>query len=116
MNPIIPQSTFLSFIRKHQLAVEALTEDQLAEAFRQALAAGDFQRNLRVDHGSQSVNYIPFRELESLRSRLESAKVFAYDGEARTVTLQFELMPCAAIGENWLVKPTESNNPSELLQ
>lgn len=36
---------------------------------------------------------------------LEAAEVVAYDGQARTITLRFELMPCAAIGEKWLVRP-----------
>lgn len=103
------QSKIKAFIHARQLAVDSLTEDQLAEAFRQALASGDFQRNLRVDNGAQSVNYIPFREIESYRSGLERAKVVAFDGLSQTVTLYFELMPCAAVGENWMVQPVESS-------
>lgn len=34
---------------------------------------------------------------------LESAEVVGFDGFSRTVVLRFDLMPCAAIGERWLV-------------
>lgn len=37
------------FVKKHRLAVEALTETQLAEAIRQAIACGDFVRHIVVD-------------------------------------------------------------------
>lgn len=58
---------FDELVRKHQLAVETLTEQQLAEAIRQAIASGDFVRHVSMD-GRQSVSYIPWREVEWLRS------------------------------------------------
>ena len=58
---------FGELVRKHQLAVETLTEQQLAEAIRQAIASGDFVRNV-VANGRQAVIYIPWREVERLRS------------------------------------------------
>ena len=38
---------------------------------------------------------------------LEAAEVVAFDGQERTVTLRFDLMPCAGIGERWFVRPNE---------
>lgn len=68
-------------IREHHLAVEALTEKQLAEAIRQAIACGDFQRYVCASNSSQAVIYIPhareayltgkIRELEEKLSELE---------------------------------------------
>ena len=56
-------------IREHALAVEQLTENQLAEAIRQALASGDFVRLVRED-SAQGVVYIPFAEAERLKSEI----------------------------------------------
>lgn len=42
-----------------------------------------------------------------LADELETAEVVAFDGEARTVTLRFDLMPCAAIGERWMVRTND---------
>lgn len=84
---------FREFIRKHQLAVEALTETQLAEAIRQAIFSGDFMRNVVVGlpatSHSQSVVYVPYRELDRLRS-LYNELLYAverkHDGETRHET------------------------------
>lgn len=46
-------------VRKHVLAVENLTEMQLVEAIRQAIACGDFQRHVCPSNSSQVVIYIP---------------------------------------------------------
>jgi hypothetical protein len=46
----------------HQLAIEALTEIQIADAIRQAILSGDFQRNISAN--SQSVTYTPYRKLK----------------------------------------------------
>ena len=59
------------FIRKHNLATEHLTEQQLAEAFRQALACGDFIRYVQADTNSQQVVYIPFAREQQLLSRIK---------------------------------------------
>jgi len=84
-----PNNLFNDFVRKHQLAVENLTEQQLAEAIRQAIAAGDFQRNVLQDGSAQSVVYIPYRESERFRG-LYNELLFAvariYEGETRHET------------------------------
>lgn len=77
------------FVRKHRLAVESLTEKQLAEAIRQALASGDFMRAVVVADGRQSVNYIPWREAERLRllyNELIYAVASKHEGETRHET------------------------------
>ena len=79
---------FGELVRKHQLAVETLTEQQLAEAIRQAIASGDFMRNVVVD-GRQSVIYIPWREVEQLRllyNELLYAVASKHEGETRHET------------------------------
>lgn len=58
-------------IRKHHLASEALTEQQLAEVIRQALASGDLVKYVRVRDNGQQIVYAPFMEVERLRSQLE---------------------------------------------
>jgi hypothetical protein len=57
-------------VRKHGLAENSLTEHQLAQVIRDALASGDIQRHVRFDGVSQSqmVTYIPYFGVESLRS------------------------------------------------
>ena len=77
------------FVRKHQLAVESLTEIQLAEAIRQALLSGDFMRNVLHDGSKQAVVYIPFREVEELRHRYNEllyAVASKHEGETRHET------------------------------
>lgn len=60
--------TLTRLVRESNLAVEILTEEQLVEAIRQAIAAGDFQRNVTSD-GRQSVVYLPWREVERLQTK-----------------------------------------------
>lgn len=84
----IPDSIFIEFVRKHKLAMESLTERQLAEAIRQAIAAGDFERQVCVC-GGQTVAYIPWREVDRLRSayhELIFAVVSKHEGETRHET------------------------------
>lgn len=85
----LPAATvFGELVRKHHLAVEALTEQQLAEAIRQAIASGEFMRNVVVD-GRQSVTYLPWREVEELRSlynELLYAVESKHEGETRHAT------------------------------
>ncbi len=59
-----------ALIAQKNIAVESLTRDQLAEAFRQALASGDFVRNVIVNSDAQQVVYIPFREVEALKVKV----------------------------------------------
>jgi hypothetical protein len=56
-------------IKKHRTACEELTERQVMEALRQALACGDFQA-LVEPCGGQAVTYIPFRDVERLKARI----------------------------------------------
>lgn len=56
-------------VEERSLAVEQLTKDQFVEALKQAIKSGDFQRLVSVD-GRQAVTYIPFREVEALKSRV----------------------------------------------
>lgn len=60
----------IALLRKHQIATEELTELQLAEAFRQALASGDFMRYVRFSDSAQIVVYIPFTEVDRLRDEV----------------------------------------------
>ena len=79
---------FGELVSKHQLAVEVLTEQQLAEAIRQAIASGDFMRNVATD-GRQAVTYIPWREVDHLRSlynELLYAVASKHEGETRHET------------------------------
>ena len=58
---------------KHQLAVEHLTESQLADAIRQAILCVDFQRRISTDNG-QSVTYKPFRKLKDAERERDEAR------------------------------------------
>lgn len=60
-------------VRQYALACEALTEQQLAEAIRQALQCGDFQRLVSVD-GGQQVVYIPFAREQQLENQIEDMR------------------------------------------
>lgn len=53
------QAALDELICKHRLAVNDLTEEQLAESIRQACACGDFQRHVCTSNSSQAVVYIP---------------------------------------------------------
>ncbi len=82
---------FGDFVRKHALAVENLTEQQLAEAIRQTIAAGDFQRNVMNEGGThkQAVIYLPYREVSRLRplyDELIYAVATKHDDETRHET------------------------------
>lgn len=88
MSAVNNSALFGELVRKHQLAVETLTEHQLAEAIRQAIASGDFIRNVVVD-GRQSVTYIPWLEVDRLRSiynELLYAVASKHEGETRHET------------------------------
>ena len=61
---------------KHQLAVEHLTESQLANAIKQAILCGDFQRQISTD-SQQSVTYAPFRKLKDVERERDEARELA---------------------------------------
>ena len=75
------QKAIDDLIRKQNIACEELTVKQLAEAFKQALQCGDFQRHVVVGSFAQTVSYIPYREWEcqkleilKLKSALQEIK------------------------------------------
>lgn len=59
---------------QHRAAVEQLTRKQFSEAFTQAIASGDFLRHVRVDNNAQAVTYIPYRELELIRTENDTLR------------------------------------------
>jgi hypothetical protein len=59
-------------IKQHALAVEKLTQQQLAEAIKQAIVCGDFQRF--VHHDAQQVVYIPFAREAELVAQIDNLK------------------------------------------
>jgi hypothetical protein len=74
-------------IRKHAIAVEAHTEDQLESAIKQAIEAGDFIRYVHAN--KQMVVYVPFNEVSRLRlqyNELLMAVENKYEGESRHET------------------------------
>lgn len=65
----------LDLIDEHQIACEKLTRDQLAKCVLQAIVCGDFIKQVAVSHGSlkagpQAVFYVPYADMETLRSRI----------------------------------------------
>lgn len=69
------QAAIEALVRKHQLASDALTETQVVDLIRQLFASGDIFTQVCVTNGGQSVVYIPYREVESLRSTIQRLKV-----------------------------------------
>lgn len=64
------QAAIQELIRKHDLACEELTANQLAVVIRQALASGDIIKQVRVTDNAQNIIYIPYAETDRLRSRV----------------------------------------------
>jgi len=56
--------------RRCNLAIEGLTEEQLAEAIKQAILCGDFQRHVITGTTAQSVVYLPYATERGLRGRV----------------------------------------------
>lgn len=80
---------FEELVRKHSLAVESLTEKQLAEAIRQAIASGDFMRNVLHDGSAQQVIYLPWLKHDQLMTcynELLYAVQTVHKGETRHET------------------------------
>lgn len=122
-------------VRKHALAVENLTEQQLAEAIRQAIACGDFKRNVVVmgdiktiqddprlcpTTQRQSVTYIPYQreqELESEIGRLR-AQIAVKDECLRHFAKKYEGRPLTTEehgAQNWIHQALTADG-SELLE
>lgn len=68
--------TISRIVKEQNLTIEALTEEQVISVFKQAILSGDFQKNVYYDGNltSQSVIYIPYLEVERLRSENEKMK------------------------------------------
>lgn len=76
---------FADFVRRHALAVDDLTQEQLAEAIRQAMP--DFRRYIYAN--AQSVVYLPGSEAEKWRTlyhELLWAVESNHEGESRHET------------------------------
>lgn len=58
-------------IRERQIAIEQLTGDQIADALKQAILCGDFQRNVLAGSDQQSVVYLPGRGMDELRAKCD---------------------------------------------
>ena len=56
--------------KKYVIAVEELTEHQLAEAILQAIACGDFQKHIDRS-GMQGVTYLPYRRVQELEAKIK---------------------------------------------
>lgn len=81
----------LQLVQKHNLAVEGLTELQLAEAIRQAIQSGDFMRYVVIHKREQKqcVTYLPWQECERIRdlySELINSVASKHEGETRHQT------------------------------
>jgi hypothetical protein len=64
--PLSTSALFADLVRRHNLAVNDLTETQLAEAIRQAMP--DFRRYVHASE--QSVVYLPGQEVNRLKERV----------------------------------------------
>jgi hypothetical protein len=83
--PLSTSALFANLVRRHNLAVNDLTETQLAEAIRQAMP--DFRRYIHAN--AQSVVYLPSSEAEKWRSlyhELLWAVESVHEGESRHET------------------------------
>jgi len=61
-------------VKRHNLAVEELTEKQFVSAIKQAIECGDFTRLVRVTDGGQCVVYMPFEREQKLESQVAELK------------------------------------------
>lgn len=53
------------------LACETLTKGQFVEALRQAILAGDFERQVVAGAGAQAIVYLPYRRCGDLEARIK---------------------------------------------
>lgn len=89
MNVETVQLACEKLVSKHHLAIESLTEQQLAEVIRQAIAAGDFGRVVVEGSGAQQIFYIPGRGMDELQTKYNEL-IYAvgqvHEGETRHET------------------------------
>lgn len=64
----------LELVKKHGIATDALTENQIADALRQAIECGDFIRHVVANDGRQTVVYIPFAREQRLEAQLAAIR------------------------------------------
>ena len=74
MNPIDIDKHFQEFVKKYNLAVEQLHEQQLAKLIQQMIASGDIIRYVRAGDNAQQIVYIPFARVESLETENQSLR------------------------------------------
>lgn len=109
------QKAVEELVRKYTLAVESLTEKQLAEVIRQVIACGDLAWYVRVTDNAKMVVYVPYaeaerlrariREVESVKSRLVWILVKKLGGEVRLSDID--------VPENWQLIEREDKATSE---
>lgn len=83
------QEAIEAVVRRHGIATNELTETQMAEVIKQAIASGDLMRHVRIDTNAQAVSYIPYRELTEVQAKyneLLMAVEDCYPGETRHQT------------------------------
>jgi len=77
---VIEKSYYDELLAKYNFMVDSaqqnareLQEDQVIEAISQAIRSGDFVRYVQIEPGGEksAVSYIPFRENQSLKYRIE---------------------------------------------
>jgi hypothetical protein len=68
--PPIKERFIKQMIQNHSIAVESLTEKQLAGVIRQMIASGDFLRFVSFDGSAQGMTYEPYRERDALAARV----------------------------------------------
>lgn len=72
MIPTNMQETFeralIRVVQENAIAIEGLTEKQVVQVLKQAIAAGDIQRLMTISGDQQSVLYLPFAEIEKVRN------------------------------------------------
>jgi hypothetical protein len=61
-------------VKRQNLAVAKLTEDQMAAALMQAIQCGDFVRHVRVTDNGQNVVYVPFATEAQLLAQVKELK------------------------------------------
>lgn len=69
------EKTLLKTIRKHKIAIDKLTEKQVAEVFKQVILSGDIQKQVVVGasngNHTQGVVYMPYAHEQVLKHRIE---------------------------------------------
>jgi len=63
------QEAIAELQREYNLHIEGLTKEQFADALRQTIEAGDFQR-LILPNGASTVVYVPYREVMNLKAKI----------------------------------------------